>query len=470
MNSKILKLLILLLAITVFLAGCGGTEDVYSEWIELVEVPDETVSSEDETSSDNTVTDNSSSDETSNVSSSTVVIGDEINITKNGKSTYTIVASLANDGYDQGRLVQKVIRATSGASVPFIADYETKTGPEIIVGDTSRPLSESLKKSLGSNEYIINVTEEGDIYIVGKSLIALEKGTTKFLSDYFGYDENATAVGKEKPIPAKLNQKGNILEEYKLVWGDEFDSNTLDTDKWGFYNHMSEQEDLKTYTDERAVFIKDGNITLRADRIDENTYSTNSSLTTSSTMVFKYGYVEMRAKVPFGDAVFPSFWMKASNYESSDPLRMGEIDIFEVFADHKELKPQLHKWYNDGSSEHYQLADNKRGSYSFENETLAEEWHTYGMLWTQEAINFMVDGEIYSTIDISGISDFGKRGDGMECFHDYYYLIMNNYLMTEKGVQLGTLANKDTVFPIDYMIDYVRIYQKDGEGDLVKLS
>jgi beta-glucanase (GH16 family) len=463
MNNKVLKFLILLLALTVVLAGCGGTEDVYSEWIELVEAPDQPDTSVDDTSSDNTVSDNSSN-------SSTVVIGDEINITKNGKSAYTIVVSLANDGYDQGRLVQKVIRATSGTSVPLIADYEANEGFEIIVGDTSRPLSESLKKSLGSNEYLIKVTDEGDIYIVGKSLIALEKGTDKFLSDYFGYEENATEVGKEKPVPANLNQKGNILEEYKLVWSDEFNSNTLDTDKWSLYNHMSEQDDLKVFNDERAVFIKDGNVTLRANRIDENTYSTNSSLTTSATMAFKYGYVEMRAKVPFGDAVFPSFWMKASTYERSNPLLMGEIDIFEVFAEPTELQPQIHKWYNDGSSEHFQLSNNKRGAYSFKNEALAEEWHTYSLLRTEEALNFMVDGEIYSTIDITAVNDFGKRGDGMQCFHDYYYLIMNNYLMTEKGVQLGTPANKDTIFPIDYMIDYVRIYQRVGEGDLVMLS
>ncbi len=483
MRNKFIRLLSLLVmaAMLLSVAGCGGTKDVWSEWVEVVEVSDdsqstEDVSSEDESSepSDDTVSTQStiqrptsSKDNTSSKDDSSK----EINITRKGKSQYKIVVSLSNDGYDQGRLVQKVIKATSDASVPLILDTETSNGPEIIIGDTTRKESAELMKKLGNNEYSIKCFDNGNIVIVASNEYSLKLATDKFLSLYFGYDEKATKAGKEKAVPKNLNIKQSILDDYKMVWNDEFEGSKVDKNKWCFKPLMAEKTHLKLYSDERAVKVQNGHMNLIAGRIDDENYWTNTALTTADTMVFKYGYVEMRAKVPFGKPAFPSFWMQSSMYEAADPYVMSEVDMFEHFSQHGNtyLQTGCHKWYRDGSGEHY--VGPSIGSFRFKTEKIAESWHIYSMLWTPETMYFMIDGETYHSIDITDNGDFGERDDGMGSFHDYMHLIFNNYLTTADSGSTDNgefNATPDDKFPIKYIIDYVRLYQLPGQGGILK--
>lgn len=98
--------LLVTVAMMFTVAGCGGTEDVWSEWIELVEVSEEsdTLDSSEETqvSSPESVVPGSSSSGGTNPNRNI------IHITEGGTSEYKIVVSLSNEGYDQGRLVQRL--------------------------------------------------------------------------------------------------------------------------------------------------------------------------------------------------------------------------------------------------------------------------------------------------------------------------------------------------------------------------
>ncbi|MBQ7726028.1 MAG: family 16 glycosylhydrolase, partial [Clostridia bacterium] len=322
-------------AIAVSLTACGGTEDVWSEWIDLVEVSDESTSSEEAetpSSEEQTTTEVSSPVSSRPVSAGSKTKATALHITVKEKSAYKIVASLSNEGYDEGRLLQKVIRATSKASVPMILDTEDKTGLEIVIGDTTREISQTLLSTLKENEYAYRADEEGNIAIVGSNATALTMGVEDFLKTYFGYDKNATAVGKESAVPPDLNVKKSVFSEYKLVWNDEFDGNQIDGTKWCFKPLMSAQPHLQLRSDESAVKVENGAVNLMSGRISSVDYYTNTALTTADTMVFKYGLLEMRAKVPFGRPAFPSFWLQSSAHGAQTPLVMGEIDIFEHFG------------------------------------------------------------------------------------------------------------------------------------------
>jgi beta-glucanase (GH16 family) len=266
----------------------------------------------------------------------------------------------------------------------------------------------------------------------------------------------------------------DFLKDYQLVWSDDFEGTELDRKKWCLTPHMRAQADLLLYDDERAVKVVDSKVVLTAGRIDDKTFFTNTSLTTSETMIFKYGYVEMKAKIPNGKAAFPSFWMKASTYERSNPLCMSEIDIFEIFGTYPgTLVANCHKWYSDGEKEHEMVPQSWKTTHTFKDGDDAENWHTVAMLWTPEELKFFVDGEVFQTFDISEKNDYGKRGDGMGCHHDYHYLIMNNYLFTPNGAHgyvTGEYATAEDKFPLKYEIDYVRLYQKKDEGDLILLT
>lgn len=466
MNKRFYRVICLVLSIVMLFAavGCNDTEDVWSEWIETVEIKDENSSDNDLTSSEDTAA--------SDTQGSSATKKSIINITSKGRSEYKIVVSLSNDGYDEGRLMQKVIKATSNASVPLILDTEVSDGPEIIIGDTTREASQSLMKTIGNNEYAIKSDTSGNIVIVGAHAYALKLGVENFLATYLGYDKNATKMGTgtEKSVPVTLDIKKNMIDDYKLVWSDEFSGSTVDTNKWSFVPHMREQTHLKLRDDESAVKVENGSMNLISGRIDDENYWTNTSLTTSETMVFKYGYLEMRAKVPFGRPAFPSFWMKSSSYDANEPLITAEVDMFEHFCDKGDdyLQTGIHKWYLDGTGDHF--VSTQIGKYNFGSIELAEQWHTYSLLWTEEEMSFMVDGKVYHTIDITSKGDFGNRNDGMGAFHDYFFIIFNNYVHTSDGSEEGNArednARPDDVFPIKYEIDYVRLYQLPGQGDI----
>jgi beta-glucanase (GH16 family) len=263
-----------------------------------------------------------------------------------------------------------------------------------------------------------------------------------------------------------------VPEGYRLVWGDEFEETAIDRTKWCFHSHMHGQSDLILLQDERAVKIENGSMHLLSDRISEDTFSTNYSLSTADTMVFRYGYLEMRAKLPMHRPAFPSFWMQSSKHGAKAPEVMGEIDILEYFSqEDPHIQTGIHKWYRDNIKDHFLCPHVGRAH--FESREVGEQFHCYGLLWDPAALRFMVDGQVYLTIDITEKADFGTReGSNMDCFHDFYYLIFNNYLMTPKfsGSTPEIEVRPDDTFPIDYEIDYVRLYQKEGEGEVANLS
>lgn len=485
MDKKICRIIcfVLIIAIIFSFAGCGDTEDVWSEYIQTVEIPQEDTASVDsekeDVASDTTSiisdiseNENVASDKTSQEKIKTKQTGN-IRITESGKTLYKIVVSMSNDGYDQGRLIQKVIKLTTGVSVPLVLDNEPSVGPEIIVGDTARKQSIACINELGKNEYAVKTDNDRNVIIAAKREYLIQLAAEKFLSDYFGYKEDASAVGKEKSIPLNLYIKQNLLNSYKLVWSDEFNGDSLDMNKWCFRTHMSEQKHLKLYSDKRAVNVKDGCLNLISGRIDDENYFANVPVSTAETFIFKYGYLEIKAKVPFGKPAFPAFWMQSSVVDAKYPDIMAEIDIMEMSATEKSVAPALHKWYkNEGT--HF-AGGYYKGSpprYTFNSKTEAEKWHTYSLLWTPDDLNFMIDGEIYATFDITDAGDFGGYDDGMGCFRDFEYIILNNYLFTADSsiADREKNATKSDKFPITFSIDYIRLYQLPGNGSIKKLQ
>lgn len=249
--------------------------------------------------------------------------------------------------------------------------------------------------------------------------------------------------------------------EMRLAWNDEFNADALDAAKWTLHAKM-QQSDIRNSTDARNVAVENGELVLRTWKEDDGTYSTNTSVTTDGTMSFQYGYLEIYANVPFVEGGWPSFWMSSKDVHRTAPY-MAEIDMFEVYDTKDTVSSDIHKWY-PGTDEHYH-AGGRAWSYTFKRSVnLNNEYHLYGLGWTPETLYFTVDGKIYKTIDLS--QDFGDRGDGMQGFRDPVYIIFNNYIFTENSSWKLPPVNSKTRWPITYKIDWVRLYQKDGEGQI----
>ena len=278
-----------------------------------------------------------------------------------------------------------------------------------------------------------------------------------------------------------------VKNGYKLVWNDEFDGESLDKNKWTLRPDMCGRCDLALAGEERSDVMKldDGKLKLAVVE-DDNTdgekhYTTCYSVTTFNKMRFKYGYLEISARVPYMQGAWPSFWLKSLKDDISPEPKadyMAEIDVFEVFSNINTAVPNLHKWYpykvkfDNGYETNHTQGGNmldinvKKQPYVFNDITnLNNEYHTYGFEWTPEYMAMSVDNRIYCTYDIN--SNFDGFSD-MSGFHDSLYVIFNNHIFTEKSSWLpeGKEVDERTKFPINYWIDYIRLYQKDEYGNL----
>lgn len=242
---------------------------------------------------------------------------------------------------------------------------------------------------------------------------------------------------------------------------------------------------MSALTSSEVVRVEDGLLKMEAinysDENDENiSYATNISLTTADTLNFKYGYLEMYAKVPFKNGVWPSWWLKGVNEKryqdnfngylaKSDVEYMPEVDIFENFGTTDTLTFNMHKWKIDSPTDFYNISLDSFGydkSYTFQDsENLSEEFHTYGFEWTPDEMSVYVDGVKYFTYDLSVNFDATGKNTGMDCFHVPMYILLNNYLYTPEGGYSNPSVNPEDL-PAEYYVDWIKLYQKSGVGEL----
>ena len=254
----------------------------------------------------------------------------------------------------------------------------------------------------------------------------------------------------------------------RVVWHDEFDGSALDLSKWQVWGTMSSTDNVYS-NDARTVQVANGLLRLRvlpSGRPDKVAMLPRG-LVTRDRMAFRYGYLEMRARVPFRHGSWPSFWLQSV----PPPLRkaewLSEIDVLESFASTNAVVANLHKWRG---KDHVMLPGGEgslKRAYVFANAAhLNDEFHVYAMEWTPEAISFFVDGERFMSVPIDEAHDFAPQPlAGMAGFHDPHYVIFNNEIFTPGHgwcPEDKRLLPSDPL-PIDYEIDWVRLWQKDGE-------
>ena len=208
----------------------------------------------------------------------------------------------------------------------------------------------------------------------------------------------------------------NLSTEYKYVWGDEFDGEALNPDKWILKAKMGGNERVKLSADPDTVFVKDGKLHLVAHKIEDGTYKVPISVVTQNTMNFKYGYVEIKAKVPDMDGVWPSYWTQSTAnrhmaplLEADNKLVMAEVDIFEIFANNRVAANYI-KWVLDRDPENpdrprtwYYANAYRTQAHTFTEEefkTINDEYHVYGYEWTEDFIRMYFDGEVYAEFQI----------------------------------------------------------------------
>jgi beta-glucanase (GH16 family) len=248
-----------------------------------------------------------------------------------------------------------------------------------------------------------------------------------------------------------LQLNNAIAQDYQLVWADEFDGTALDLSKWecqigngsgGWGNNEKEY-----YRAENAV-VKDGYLTITAKKESYNNFNyTSARIRTKDKGDWKYGKLEIRAKMPVGKGMWPAIWMMPTDNVYGGWAASGEIDIMEYLGhEANKVHGTLHygaSWPNNKSS---------GKTYTLANGGFNDDFHTFTLIWEEGKIQWLVDGVLYQTQ-----TSWNTTGHPFPApFDQRFHMILN---LAVGGNWPGD-PDATTVFPQEFVVDYVRVYQK----------
>lgn len=244
------------------------------------------------------------------------------------------------------------------------------------------------------------------------------------------------------------------MEQYKLVWEDNFDTDGgIDERKWSC--EVGEQwanNEQQAYTDSRKnVCVRDGSLFITACKEKHGIRDYCSGrITTAGKYSWQYGYFEIRAKLPSGRGSWPAIWMMPDCIREGMPWpRCGEIDIMEHVG-----RMENKIWFSLHSERHnHTRKDTKQYTVIKDYENVCTEFHTYGMNWTPEKIEFFVDG--VSACCFNKSDDTEDMSFSAWPYDQPFYLILNIAV----GGGLGGEIDEEAL-PYVMEVDYVRVYEK----------
>jgi beta-glucanase (GH16 family) len=247
-----------------------------------------------------------------------------------------------------------------------------------------------------------------------------------------------------------------LAADWQLVWSDEFKYQGLpDPQKWNYEEGFVRNHESQYYTKARLenARVENGLLVIegRKEHYEPPGHAaveyTSASLTTKGLEAFKYGRIEMRAKLPQGKGMWPAFWTLGTNIDQVGWPGCGEDDIMEfVGKDTNHIYGTLHfavdgKHASDGGKVELSVPYN--------------DFHVYAVEWSPTRIDFFVDDHKYHSVEIE------KAGAGDDNpFRKPHYLLLNLALGGDWGGPI-----EDELLPQKYLINYVRVYQRtDAAG------
>ncbi len=283
-----------------------------------------------------------------------------------------------------------------------------------------------------------------------------------------GSTETPTEAESTLPEKSPVSQGNDLkLDEYSLVWEDNFDAATLNRDDWNVELHEPGwvNAEWQEYVDsEENIFIEDGKLVIRPIKTvdaDGNDYYTSGRVSTQNKQDFTYGIFEAKLKVPEGVGYLPAFWLMATdeNVYGQWP-RCGEIDIMEVHGSNpKTTYATLHYGNPHGQSQ---------GSKTLSQGSFAEDFHTYTVEWNPGEIKWYVDGFlIHTETEWFSVTENQGKITYPAPFDQPFYMILN---LAVGGSWVGYPDETTDFENARYEIDYVKVYQKESYDENVSPS
>ena len=226
-----------------------------------------------------------------------------------------------------------------------------------------------------------------------------------------------------------------VTDTLVMVWNDEFNGSELDNSKWGHCPEWFRQG--RSYWEADNAWVDgNGNLKLKVSESNGKVYA--GAVRTHNKYNQKYGYFEVRCKVPQIKGGWAAFWMMPyGNKVGSQGNDGTELDIFEsINGWNGKIQHALH-WDGYG-------VEHQKASKSMTNWGLYDgNYHKFGMMWTPDEYIFYIDDVETWRSSAGGVSDVEQ----------YMKLTMEVSNQTWPGNW-----NQQTTKPITWAIDYVRTY------------
>lgn len=352
-----------------------------------------------------------------------------------------------------GSIMTFHIRLSKPALKEVSVDYSTSDGTATAPGNYESK-SGTLTISQNQTEAAIDINIKGDPLddrepnLIFKIDLADPKNCTLNINSATGtiITENGANLSTDNTgYTTPLTYPG-----YSLIWSDEFSENKLNLNVWnqetgngggGWGNN-----ELEYYTDNpKNTFLSNGNLIIEARKETTGNFKyTSGRMTTQVKKTFKFGRIDIRAKLPVGIGMWPALWMLGANINTAGWPVCGEIDIMEIIGKTPStLYATLH-WGNASGSHMSKGAD-----YVLSSGDFSKEFHVFSIIWEQDSIRWLIDDKSYLTINAQDV------GAGIYPFNADQFFIFN----VAVGGNWPGPPDSTTSFPQRMFVDYVRVFQ-----------
>ena len=302
----------------------------------------------------------------------------------------------------------------------------------------------------------------------------LENAPVPIFDDFFKMPDDRFAQNND------LSQTRFFLDEFTMVFNDEFNGTSVDATKWqteltwqdNFIINGEQQYFVRTQANPNFgydPFSFDGDdLTINAIPVpddlrenlppicDEEDPTGNDrceflsgALSTYDRFQFIYGYVEGRMKVGGVSGMLSSFYLYHRYRGEGANLNAPEIDILEYLGENP--------FGDEDAFQTYHFDDVTTGitrsapTMSYANPTgelYSDDYHTFGVLWEPQLVVWYIDGREV------------KRLTGPMVSRQPMNIV--NYLVTGSAWAPTPDTSNPDDFPLQYKTDYIRVYQRDA--------
>lgn len=336
---------------------------------------------------------------------------------------------------------------SKAASADITVDYATQDG-NAMAGTDYVATSGTATIKAGSLSALINVSVKGDSLRQNDQYFSLNLSNPK--NGTLSVPQVLGTIINSRGLKLIVDDTGYSTPlsypNYSLVWSDEFNGQAIKSTNWTFEigNSGWGNNELENYTERiENAFVSHGNLIIeaRAEVFGGSNY-TSARMITRAKKSFKYGRIDIRAKLPTGQGIWPALWMLGSNIGTVGWPACGEIDIMELIGKSpNKVYGTLH--WGASVASHQSSGNN----YTLSSGIFNDQFHVFSMVWDANQIQLFVDDNpAYFTKNIN---------DNALPFNNDFFFIFN----VAVGGDWPGSPDGTTQFPQRMIVDYVRVFQ-----------